>query len=33
MDQQEEEHQAAPIEPGHVMSRQKYDQMMEEQQK
>jgi len=33
MDQQEEEHQPAPTEPGHVMSKQKYEQMVAEQQK
>lgn len=33
MDQTEEEHPPAPIEPGHVMSREKYDRMVAEQQK
>jgi hypothetical protein len=33
MDQKEEEHQPAPIEPGHVMSKEKYEQMVEAQQK
>ena len=33
MDQNEEEYQPAPIEPGHVMSREKYDRMVAEQQK
>ena len=32
MDQPEEE-RPAPIEPGHVMSREKYDRMVAEQQK
>jgi len=33
MDQPEESDTApAPIEPGHVMSREKYEQMLEEQQ-
>jgi hypothetical protein len=30
---QEEEKQPAPIEPGHVMSREKYRKLVEEQQK
>lgn len=33
MDQPEEEQAPVPIEPGHVMSREKYDQMVAEQQK
>lgn len=33
MDQPEEEQAPAPIEPGHVMSRKKYDRMVAEQQK
>ena len=33
MDQQEESEAASvPIEPGHVMSREKYEQMLAEQQ-
>jgi len=32
MDQPEEEQAPAPIEPGHVMSREKYDRMVAEQQ-
>jgi flavin-dependent dehydrogenase len=32
MDQPEEQHaDPAPIEPGHVMSREKFDRMLEEQ--
>ena len=33
MDQSEEEQAPASIEPGHVMSREKYDRMVAEQQK
>jgi len=33
MSQQDDEPQPAPIEPGHVMSREKYDRMVAEQQK
>ncbi len=33
MDQKEEEQQPAPIEPGHVMSREAYQRLVEEQQK
>lgn len=33
MNQQDQEQQPAPIEPGHVMSRKKYEQMLAEQQK
>ena len=33
MDQTEEQQEPAPIEPGHVMSREKYQRMVEEQQK
>lgn len=32
MDQQEDEHKPVPIEPGHVMKREKYEQMVQEQQ-
>ena len=33
MDKKEEERQPAPIEPGHVMCRKKYEQLVEAQQK
>lgn len=33
MDQKEEEQRPAPIEPGHVMSREAYRRLVEEQQK
>lgn len=31
--QQEDEQQPAPIEPGHVMSKKQYEQLVEAQQK
>ena len=29
--QDEQEHKPAPIEPGHVMSKKKYDELLEQQ--
>jgi hypothetical protein len=33
MNQEQEQQEPAPIEPGHVMSREKYRKLVEEQQK
>ena len=33
MNQEQEQHEPAPIEPGHVMSKKKYRELLEGQQK